>query len=218
MQPGWRSQWRKWFQSHKSYFKMGRENIFTSFELLCRANHSMDAPSEAAREPVTVCVWKPYSKDARYLCCFLLYYLFQEASLTTVDFQWICHCFGIQSTMQGEGWSIVMSNSSVGVPSSVGAGLHRTGCPATLCRATGPLTAGWNLLIHIRKHQPYHMYIWHDLDPEFDIIWIFHETVDILGLREQLISLRSCVKEPVFIHLVMELTQRQTDGWTYQLG
>lgn len=89
-------------------------------------------------------------------------FLFQEAVFQTVDFQWMFHYFGSQSTMQGEGWSIMMSNGSSRVWSSVATGLHRPGYSANLCWATGPLTAGWNLPIHIRKHQPYHMYIWHD--------------------------------------------------------
>lgn len=84
------------------------------------------------------------------------------------------------------------------------------GCPgwaallisADLCWATGPLTAGWNLLIHIRKHQPYHIYI--------DMILI-----NLPGASSHLgTEISANVKETVFNHLVMELTQRHMDRRT----
>lgn len=68
-------------------------------------------------------------------------------------FQRMFRYFDTQSTMQGEGWFIVMSP------------VLPPGCPANICWATGPLSASRNLFIHIRKHQPYHMYMYYSHDP-----------------------------------------------------
>lgn len=102
--------------------------------------------------------WETWIGNTHALCfsCDRLFSSYFEKLHAAVDIQWMLHYLGTQSTMQSQGWSIVMSNDSGRV------------------WATGPLTAGGNVLIHIRKHQPYHMYIWHD--PVFDIIWIFRVT------------------------------------------
>lgn len=112
--------------------------------------------------------------------------------------------------MQGEGWFIVMSSCVA------------LGCPANICWATGPLTASRNLLIHIRKHQPYHMYMYISHDPVYLISFqSCQETVDILGLQVQLIILNTPisieVKMSLLIHQEMELNPKIRCGWTYQL-
>lgn len=137
------------------------ENISTSCELIFRANqqHGCSQRSgqraydrlgfeNATRRPsmsTTVC----------NLVVLLLYwplFLFQEAAFTTVDFPWMFHYFGTQSTMQGEGWSTVMSNGSGRVRSSVADGLHRLGCPANLCWATGPLAENYSYISENISH------------------------------------------------------------------
>lgn len=127
-------------------FQDGKQTISSSFELIFRADQSMDAPSVAARGPLTdldlETMWQGCPLCLCYFAVLLLYwsrFFFQEAAITTVDFQWMFHYFGTQSTMQGEGWSILMSNSSGRVWSSVSAGLHRLSHPDNLCWATGPL-------------------------------------------------------------------------------
>lgn len=186
----------------------------------------MNAPSVAARGPMTdldlETMWQGCPLFPQlfviYLChCFTgHFFLFQETAFQTVDFQWMFHYFGTQSTMQGEGWSIMMSNGSSRVWSSVAAGLHRPGCSVNFCWATGPLQQA-EIYPYISENSISHVYLtWYCL---FDLIWIIQETVDILGLQVQLIILNSDisanVKEPVLTHLEMELTQRQTHGWTY---
>lgn len=163
MQPCWQSQLRKCLLFYVSHFNVGKsKNITNRVELIFRANHSMDAPSKAARGLGKTGMWYHVTgmpSISTTVCDFVFIIallLFQEAAFGTVHFQQMLYHFGIQSTMQGEGWPIVMSNSllccwCLTVWSSVATGLPRPGCPANLCWATGPLKAGWNLLIHIRN-------------------------------------------------------------------
>ena len=158
---GWNhhSRWLNVFSS-VWHIHMQPGDILTWKWLVIMANHGLDAPSSAARG-----FGNHVTRTLHFHSCVIPLTdspLFREAACTAIDFQRMLLNFGAQSTMQGEGRSIMMSNGSSRVWSSVAARLQRSGCPAHLCWTTGPLPAGGNLLIHIRKHQPYHMYIWRD--------------------------------------------------------
>jgi len=82
-----------------------------------------------------------------------LLFLFSRSFICSCWFPvWMPHYFGTRSTMQGYGvgpsWCLTARRRSP---------IRRRRWDA------GPLDKrGWNLLIHIRKHQPHHAYIWHD--------------------------------------------------------
>lgn len=137
-------------------------------------------------EQITACSQKawndqdvvPCDRDALYLhlslwfSCIIALLLFQ--------------CFITQSTMQGEGWPIVMSNSllccwCLTVWSSGSAGLPRPGCPANPCWATGPKKkkkkAGWNYSYISEASAISHVYltlilsIWYIIRTFWEISW-----------------------------------------------
>lgn len=110
--------------------------------------------------------WKPFDKDTLYFHSCAIPFTDTFFSKTLHAHLFISsECSGILALKAlckvrgGPSWCRTAPVESDPV---LPAGLQWPGCPANLYLTTGLLPAGGNLLIHIRKHQPYRMYIGHD--------------------------------------------------------